>query len=89
MPTPQPTWTPPTEPNETRSQLPDSAFAFPSLRREPLLDAAHVRNALSRFDQVKDASDEERALAFENILAAASYFGVHVSEKSWRDLMHG
>jgi hypothetical protein len=67
--------------------LPDSAFAFPGARREPLTDAAHVRNALARFDQVSGVSDDDRALAFENIRAAAAHYGVHVSEKSWRDLM--
>jgi hypothetical protein len=46
-----------------------------------------VRNALSRFDQVMDASDADRALAFENIRLAASYFDVHMTEKSWHDLM--
>lgn len=28
-------------------------FAFPKQRKEPLNDAAHVRNAIARFDQVK------------------------------------
>jgi hypothetical protein len=46
-----------------------------------------VRTALSRFDQVADVSDTDRALAFENIRAAASYFDVHMTEKSWHDLM--
>jgi hypothetical protein len=74
----QPTW----KPND-----PEHEFAFPKERKEPLTDAAHVRNALARFDQVEGVSDEERALAFENIKAAAEYFGVHVSEKSWHDLI--
>ena len=39
------------------------------------------------FDEV-EASDADRALAFANIREAASYFGVHVSEDSWQDLMH-
>jgi len=68
--------------------LPDSAFAFPRLRKEPLVSASHVRNALARFDQVEEASDADRALAFANIRQAASYFGVHVTEGSWQDLMH-
>jgi hypothetical protein len=70
-----------------RNDLPASAFAFPRLRKEPLTSASHVRNALSRFDQVMDASDADRALAFENIRLAASYFDVHMTEKSWHDLM--
>jgi hypothetical protein len=46
-----------------------------------------VRNALRRFDQVTGVSDADRALAFENIRLAASYFDVHLTEKSWPDLM--
>ena len=34
-----------------RSDLPDSVFAFPKQRKEPLTDASHVRNAIARFDQ--------------------------------------
>jgi hypothetical protein len=81
------TWKPVGDPSVARSALPDSAFAFPGQRAEPLLDAAHVRNALARFDQVKGVSDDDRALAFANIRAAAAHFGVRVSEASWRDLM--
>jgi hypothetical protein len=86
MPNLQPTWKPVDDPHATRAHLPDSAFAFPAQRSEPLTDAAHVRNALARFSQVEGISDDDRALAFENIRAAAAYFGVHVSETSWRDL---
>ena len=69
-----------------RSDLPDSVFAFPTERKEPLTDASHVRNAIARFDQVIGVSDEERALAFANIKRAADYYGVHVSEAGWEDL---
>ena len=48
----------------TKSGLPDSVYAFPTKRKEPLTDARHVRNAVARFDQVIDVSDAERALAF-------------------------
>ena len=34
----------------TQSDLPDSVFAFPKQRKEPLTDAQHVRNAVARFD---------------------------------------
>jgi hypothetical protein len=68
-----------------KSGLPDSAFAFPRERKEPLLDASHVRNALARFSQVEGVSDEEREQAFANIQAAAKHFAVHMSETSWRD----
>jgi hypothetical protein len=69
-----------------RNAMKDSTFAFPRLRKEPLNDAKHVRNALARFDQVRDASDEERDEAFRRIRRAARTFGVEVSEKSWREL---
>jgi hypothetical protein len=69
-----------------RSDLPDSVFAFPRERKEPLTDAAHVRNAIARFDQVIDVSDDERALAFANIKQAAEYYDVDMSESDWQDL---
>jgi hypothetical protein len=90
------TWKPPSKSEQTRgdlaaaerNELPDSAYAFPEQRKEPLNSASHVRNAVARFDQVKDVSDGDRAQAFENIKAAASHFDVDVTEKSWHDLMH-
>jgi hypothetical protein len=66
--------------------LPDSVFAFPKQRKEPLTDDQHVRNAAARFDQVIDVSDADRALAFANIEKAAKYYGVDLSETSWREL---
>ena len=69
-----------------KGDLPDTVFAFPKQRKEPLTDAKHVRNAVARFDQVIDVSDEERALAFANIEKAAKYYDVDLSETSWRDL---
>jgi hypothetical protein len=69
-----------------RKQLPDSAYAFADKRKEPLTDAQHVRNALARFDQVKDVTDAERDKAFANILKAAKHYDVEVSEQSWREL---
>jgi hypothetical protein len=45
---------------DKRDSLPDSVFAFPKHRKEPLIDASHVRNALSRFDQVDDVTDADR-----------------------------
>lgn len=73
----------------TRGDLPESVFAFPAQRKEPLTDAQHVRNAVARFDQVIDVSNEDRALAFANIEKAAQYFGVNLSETNWHQLgMH-
>jgi hypothetical protein len=85
----QATWMPSTETGviHNRAELPESVFAFPKQRKEPLTDADHVRNALARFDQVQGVTDAERDLAFANIKAAADYYGVDVRENSWRDLM--
>ena len=69
-----------------RSHLPDSVFAFPKQRKEPLTDATHVRNAVARFDQVTDVSDEDRALAFANIEKAARHYDVDLSETNWHQL---
>ena len=69
-----------------QSDLPDSAYAFPKQRKEPLTDAQHVRNAVARFDQVIDVSDADRALAFANIERAANHYGVNLAETSWHDL---
>jgi hypothetical protein len=82
------TWKPHEEHGELteRSDLPDSVFAFPRERKEPLTDATHVRNAITRFDQVTGVSDEERAVAFANIKQAADYYGVDMSESEWEGL---
>jgi len=73
------TWQPPkTWRGETRRQLPDSAFAFPKERKEPLTDVAHVRDAITRFNQVDGVDEREREQAWANIRAAAKYYGVAV-----------
>ena len=72
-----------------KNRMPDSEFAFPEQRKEPLTDAKHVRNAIARFDQVEDVTDAERERAWKRILAASRKFDVEVSEKSWRELMKG
>jgi hypothetical protein len=69
-----------------QSNLPDSVFAFPRQRKEPLTDATHVRNAIARFDQVIDVSDEDRELAFANIKKAADHYGVGMTETDWTQL---
>ncbi len=82
------TWKPHTEHGEltSRSDLPDSVFAFPKKRKEPLTDASHVRNALARFDQIEGVTDEEREEAFANIKKAAKHYGVDIEEKDWHEL---
>jgi hypothetical protein len=69
-----------------RSDLPSSVYAFPKQRKEPMTDARHVRNAVARFDQVTDASEAERSLAFANIKKAAKHYGVELGESDWHDL---
>jgi class 3 adenylate cyclase len=57
-----------------RAGLPDRAFAYidsAGQRRLPIHDAAHVRSALSRFDQVRFESDEAKDVARQRLLAAA------------------
>ncbi|HTZ84454.1 MAG TPA: DUF6582 domain-containing protein [Candidatus Acidoferrales bacterium] len=85
---PEATWRPHEKHGQltTQSDLPDSVYAFPKQRKEPLTDAQHVRNAVARFDQVIDVSDADRALAFANIEKAASYYDVNLAETSWHDL---
>ena len=82
------TWKPYKEHGQltTRSNLPDSVFAFPHQRKEPLTDAQHVRNAVARFDQVIDVPEADRALAFANIEKAARHYNVNLSETSWQQL---
>ncbi len=69
-----------------RDDLPESVFAFPKQRKEPLTDASHVRNAIARFDQVEDVSDHDRDVAFANIAKAAKHFDVEMNETSWQEL---
>jgi hypothetical protein len=51
-----------------------------------MTDGSHVRNALARFDQVTDVSDEDRELAFANIQKAAQYYGIDMTETDWTQL---
>jgi phage portal protein BeeE len=69
-----------------RNKLDNKAFAFPEERKEPLENAAHVRNAIARFNQVKGVSDDERDAAWKRIKAAAKTYDVEVSETSWREI---
>ncbi|EIZ79610.1 hypothetical protein WSK_1788 [Novosphingobium sp. Rr 2-17] len=71
---------------EDRDDLSKGSFAFPKQRKEPLENASHVRNAVARFNQVKDVSDDERDDAWKRIKAAAKKHDVEISEKSWREI---
>ncbi len=70
----------------TRNKLDKGSFAFPKERKEPLENATHVRNAISRFNQVQDVTDAERDAAWKRIKAAAKKFSVEFSETSWREI---
>ena len=72
--------------DKERENLPESAFAFPKERKEPLVDARHVQEALARFDQVKDVTNKERDEAWKRIQQAAKKFDVELQEKDWREL---
>lgn len=71
---------------EDRKEISDSEYAFPHQRKEPLSSASHVRNAIARFDQVKDVSDHDREQAFHRIKAAAKKYDIDVPETKWQDL---
>ena len=71
------------------NDLPDSAFAFPDQRKEPLVDAKHVRNAVARFDQVEGVSDDDRDKAWRRIRTAARRHDVEISARGWRQLFKG
>ena len=62
-----------------RSRLPDSAFAYidsQGVRRLPINDAVHVRNALARFEQVGFEDDAARVRARDRVLRAAKKHGI-------------
>ena len=85
----EPTWKPYSQKTPGRltvaekASLPASAFAFPSVRKEPMTDPAHVRDAMARFDQVSGVTDTERDLAFANFQKAAGHFGIKMKETDW------
>lgn len=72
-----------------RDDISSRDYAFPKERKEPLEDAAHVRNAIARFNQVEGVSDAERDAAWKRIRSAAEKFGVEVKENHWRELARG
>jgi class 3 adenylate cyclase len=62
-----------------RTSLPDRAFAYVDSRgrrRLPINDAAHVRNALARFNQVTFEDVEARDRARTRLLNAARRYGI-------------
>ncbi len=71
---------------EDRKKIPAKKYAFPKERKEPLENAAHVRNAVARFNQVEGVSEAEKNAAWKRIKAAAKKFDVELDESSRKDL---
>ena len=71
-----------------RNAVATGTFAFPKQRKEPLENAAHVRNAIARFNQVEGVTDDERDEAWKHIRTAARKYGVEMQEGSWREVGH-
>lgn len=70
---------------KTRDRLRDSSFAYidrAGERHLPIHDAAHVRNAIARFDQTDFQSKTARYAAARRILAAAKRHDIEVDGDS-------
>jgi len=68
---------------KTRNNLEDSSFAYIDSkggRHLPIHDAAHVRNALARFNQTQFESEAKKKEALSKIHSAAKKLGVDVSD---------
>jgi hypothetical protein len=91
METAEPTWQPHERHGDltTRSDLPDTVFAFPKERKEPLTDAAHVRNAVARFDQVTDDDEAAGVAAMHRSLHSSSRVHGNVATESISQLSGG
>jgi len=76
-----------------RDNLDDSDFAYIDKNGDkhlPIHDAAHVRNALARFNQTHFDSPEDKTKAMSKIKSKAKELGVKVSamEYTWDKLSH-
>jgi hypothetical protein len=69
-----------------RKRIPAKSYAFPKERKEPLENAAHVRNAVARFNQVEGVSEAEKDAAWKRIKAAAKKFNVELNESGRAEL---
>ena len=67
----------------SRDHIADESFAFPKERKEPIHDAAHVRNAIARFKQVQGVTDAERDAAWKR---TKSKHKIELNEQDWREL---
>lgn len=75
--------------SHARDGLTDAQYGFSEHRKEPIGDAQHVRDAIARFDQVKDVTDADRDAAWKRIKKASKKFDVAVAAADWRDLGKG
>lgn len=67
---------------QDRDRLRDGSFAYVDRSGErhlPIHDAAHVRNAMSRFSQTDFDGDTSKRGAARNILRAAKRHGIEVA----------
>jgi hypothetical protein len=71
---------------EDRKEIPSKQYAFPKEKKEPLENAAHVRNAVARFNQVEGVSEAEKDAAWKRIKAAAKKYNVELNESSRGEL---
>ena len=68
-----------------RERLRDSSFAYidhDGERHLPINDEAHVRNAISRFDQTEFESTSAKDAAARKIMTAAKRHDIEVSDDS-------
>ena len=65
---------------EKRGMSVGAFYAFPRLKKLPIFDAVHVRNAMARFNQTTGWTAKEKATAKRKILRAAKKFGIDVGE---------
>lgn len=73
-----------------RAEMDESSFAYIDKngnRKLPIHTAAHVRNALARFNQTQFDSPEARRRARAKIRAAARRFGIEVSDDNSKGLV--
>jgi hypothetical protein len=64
---------------QKKKRLSTTQYACPRDKKLPINDAAHVRNAMARFNQVESKFCHP-TVAKRRILAAAKKFGVDASE---------
>jgi hypothetical protein len=64
---------------QARDNLPGAQFADPAEGKLPIENAAHVRDAMSRFAQTQFSSPAVRRIAYHRILTAATKFGIDAS----------